>query len=575
MRVLYFGTYHPNYGRNRVTIKGLRDNGVDVVFCNGGVSGGVKKFLRLVWQYLSLPHRSFDVILVAWPAQEVMLVAGVLFLYQRIWHKTPVIVDMLTSHYDGYILDRKKYGLNSYHASWYRWLDRTAVKLADCAIVESHSTGQFFAEELNVPAHKLLTMFIGTDDGVMKQTPTTPKDTDEFLVHFHGNFNPHQGIESIIKAANLLKEENISFQIIGQGQDYSYYRKMADDFGLANIKWINSVPYEHLPDFINKADICLGPMGGTDHFDRCAPNKIYEYMACGRPIIVGRSKSLQRIAVDGTNMLLVKPADENDLAQKIILLKNNKALRDELGENARADFLRFYTPKKLIAHFFEDLRKRQLLATTEIEDTTILLTGATGFIGSRLSKMLSEQGYKVTNYIGDINDLPNMENYFKTADIVIHLAAKNDEVREGREKDDFITVNVLGTQQVVDLCLKYNCKLLFFSSVVAIHPKNIYGLSKTFGEQLIQLYGAQYGLKAIILRPYGIYDEEGLRRSGKHVNHSRGRNYPLTYLLRDVERIIVDDKFSSKIRIYTTVLFWEHRVLYWPRKVLDKFKRII
>ena len=361
MRILYFGTFDPNYGRNRVIVKGLKENGVTVIFCNGGISGGLKKILKLVFQYLNLPHKKFDLILVAFPAQEVMLLAGVLFLFQRTKHKTPVVVDMLTSHYEGYILNRKKYGRNSWHALWYRWLDRMAIRLADCVIVDSDANGRFFAEELKVPARKLLTVLIGTDDDIMKPVPVALEATNKFLVHFHGKFIPHQGIGTIIKAVNLLKRENILFQIIGQGQDYSLYRKMADDFGLSNINWIDSVPYEHLPDFINKADICLGPMGGTDHFDRCAPNKIYEYMACGKSIIVGRSKALYGIAVDGINMLLVEPTDENDLAKKILLLKNNSSLCLKLGENAYADFLHFYTPQKLMANFIENLRKRQII----------------------------------------------------------------------------------------------------------------------------------------------------------------------------------------------------------------------
>ena len=204
----------------------------------------------------------------------------------------------------------------------------------------------------------------------------------------------------------------------------------------------------------------------------------------------------------------------------------------------------------------------------------ILITGATGFIGSRVSSMLVERGYNVKHYIGEINNPPLNEDYFKTTNIVLHLAAKNDEVRKGRENDDYISVNVSGTKNVADLCLKYNCKLMYFSSVVAGHPKEIYGLSKYFAEQLIRLYGARYGLKAIIVRPYGIYDERGRRRSGNPVNDSRGRNYPLTYRLGDIKRIIEKDNFSNKVRIFTTVLFWEHGMLYWPRKIFDKIRNI-
>lgn len=359
MRTLIFGTFDPVYGRNRVLRKGLRDNGIETVICNGGTTGGLMKFVRLVWRYVAMKNKRFDMIIVAFPAQEAMLIAGVLFIYQRLVRKTPIIADMLTSHYDGQILNRKKYTPDSLPARWYKWIDRTAIRLADCAIVDSDTSGQFFIEELGVPADKLVTIFIGTDDDIMK--PVTKPQGDQFIVHFHGNFIAHQGVEYIIKAAHALRNEAITFQLLGRGQEYARCRALAESLGLSQIRWVDPVPYEKLPDFINGADICLGPMGGTGHFDRCAPNKIFEYMACGKAIIVGNSKALHRIAQDGVNMILTAPADDQDLAGHILTLKHNPELRENLGRQARKDFVEYYTPQKLTALLVETLRQKQLL----------------------------------------------------------------------------------------------------------------------------------------------------------------------------------------------------------------------
>jgi len=361
MTILFFGAYDPSYSRNRVLLRGFHLQHTNVVECNGGTSGGILKFLKLIWRYLKLGNKHFDLIVVAFPAQEAMLIAGVLFFFRRALHKTPVVVDMLTSHYDGYILNRKRYSPKSLHARWYWWIDRIAVGLADCAIVDSDASGRFFAEEFGIPSRKLMTVFIGTDDSIMKPSPQKPEGGGQFLVHFHGNLIPHQGVEYLIKAANILREEDIVFQIIGRGQDYARCRKLADDLQLSNIRWIDPVPYERLPDFINKADICIGPLGGTSHFDRCAPNKIYEYMACGKPIIIGRSRALERIAREGINMLLSNPADENDCAEKIRMVKHDPVLRQKLGENAYRDFIHLYTPQRLVAGFFDGLRQRKII----------------------------------------------------------------------------------------------------------------------------------------------------------------------------------------------------------------------
>ncbi len=571
MRILCIGTFDPEYSRTRVIIKGLKDNGHEIVFCNGGLTGGVKKFIRLVWHYLVLSNNNFDLIFVAFPAQEATLVVGVLSWYHRMRHSVPLVVDMLTSHYEGYILNRKKYPQNSLRAHWYRWLDRTAISLADCAIVDSDANAKFFAEEYAIQPAKFLTLLIGTDDAIMKPAPLAA-DSNNFLVHFHGSFAPHQGIGTIIKAANILKKEHISFQIIGNGQDYALYRKMADDFELSNIIWIPSVPYETLPDHINKAHMCLGPMGGTDHFDRCAPNKIYEYMACGKAIVTGNSKALVGIAYDRSNMLLVEPANEQALAEKILFLKNNPLVAVGLEQNARADFLNLYTPKKLIADFLHSLRQQNQVSATP-RPTHVLITGASGFIGSRLSTFLRDRGYVVTAYQGRINDVVALDDVFRCTDVVIHLAAKIDDIKNSSYAD-FVSVNVGGAQNVIDLCLKYSSKLIFLSSSTAVHPSSPYGLTKSLAEQLIRFYGEHCGLKAVIISPRNVYDDCMMDRFGKHVDLARGRNYPLQYLLADIERIIARNQFSTQVRTHSPRLVF-NELSYWPRRIINKLRTIV
>lgn len=360
MRILFFGNYDAEYGRNRVIVKGMRENGAEIIYCNGGTTGGIKKFFRLILKYFRISDKRFDFVLVAFPAQETMIAASPLLSLMRLF-RVPVIVDMLTSHYDGYILDRKRHSPQSFHAKWYKWLDRMAVRLADMALVDCYSAGRFLTEELGIPVKKIMTVFIGTDDEVLKpEIVAENQDPHKFLVHFHGSFVPLQGTQYIIEAINKLKNEDVTFQIIGKGQDYKLCRKMADDFGLKNIIWIDHVFYENLSHYINKADMCLGTFGETGKFHRCVTNKLFEYMACGTAIVTGRSQALEKIAEDGVNMVLCNWADGQDLADKILALKNNSTLRKTIGEKARIDYLEHYTPKKIMAEMLADLKQLKI-----------------------------------------------------------------------------------------------------------------------------------------------------------------------------------------------------------------------
>ena len=205
----------------------------------------------------------------------------------------------------------------------------------------------------------------------------------------------------------------------------------------------------------------------------------------------------------------------------------------------------------------------------------LLITGAGGFIGSRLSSFLTDKGYEVIKYTGDINDVAALENCFRNVDVAVHLAAKCDKVCARREKDSFISVNVLGTMNVIDLCLKYNCRLIHFSSISAKTHGDMYGLSKAFAEEIVKFYAKNRGLPAVIIRPSGVYDENKNDRLGKPMNFSKGQHYPIAYLVKDVERIIQNHNFSSKCETFTPKLFFDYYVLYWLKRIRNKMNRSI
>ena len=328
MTVLYFGIYNPNYSRNRVLIRGLRENGVEVLGCNVPYRSWVS-YLKLLVKYFSI-KKHFDVMIVGFPGQEVMLLA-------RLLTRKPIIFDTFTSHYGGYVLDRGKYGKKSLRAKWYKWLDRKSVKLANMALLDTNAHIDFFVNELGLPRDKFRRIFVGTDSNVFYPRDVK-KNTDKFLVHFHGHFIPLQGTRYIIEAAKLLENKDIAFNVIGKGQDYREGRALADRLDLKNINFIDNVPYEKLAEYISSADICLGIFGNTAKTDIVIPNKVYEAIACVKPVVTADTLAIRELFKDGEDVLLCKKADPKDLAEKILLLKNNPELARRLGQGGYSLF---------------------------------------------------------------------------------------------------------------------------------------------------------------------------------------------------------------------------------------------
>ena len=152
-----------------------------------------------------------------------------------------------------------------------------------------------------------------------------------------------------------MKDHNIQFQIIGGGQDQEKIKKIAAELGLKNITWIDRVAYEELPNYINKADICLGGFGDTRKANMVSMNKLFEYMACGKAIINGDSPAVREILTDGETAIFCVRASAQDLANKIIMLKNDRSLLERISVNARKLFEDKYTPRIIVKKLIEDL----------------------------------------------------------------------------------------------------------------------------------------------------------------------------------------------------------------------------
>ena len=163
-----------------------------------------------------------------------------------------------------------------------------------------------------------------------------------------------------------------------------------------------------------------------------------------------------------------------------------------------------------------------------------LIIGSRGNVGKKLVKKLKQKNYKVIEsdiipgwsknyYMADINNPVDLLNAFNNKpNIVFLLSAMVSRVTCEQAKSLTINTNLAGMNNVVQLCKKFNSKLVFFSTSEIYgptlkemneneklpNPNNFYGLSKLLGEQIIDYEVKNFGLKAVILRPFMIYDED-------------------------------------------------------------------
>ena len=288
MTVCFFGTYNPDYSRNRTLIRGLKENNIKVIEVNtDSNTKGIKKYLELIKLHHKIKH-DYDVLLVAFPGFQTMIIAKLIC-------RKKIVFDAFNSIYESTIIDRKLYSRRSLQALYYWLLNWLACVLADKIILDTNEHIKYFIKEFRIPKHKCYSIYVGTDDLIFYPQPKTTKQA-KFLVHFHGSFIPLQGIEYILQAANILKSEEIQFNIIGKGQLYNKMILLAENLQLKNVKFIRFLAYEKLKDYIAEADISLGIFGNTAKAKRVIPNK--EIAPASQAKFHKRSKSCVEIRYD-------------------------------------------------------------------------------------------------------------------------------------------------------------------------------------------------------------------------------------------------------------------------------------
>lgn len=336
MKICYFGNFDPEYARNKVVLRGLEENGVEILFCRTDKKG-LGGLIDLFKKHQSLKN-SYDIMIIGYSDSRFTVPLA------RLISRKKIIWDAFYSLYSSYVFDRKLINPQGLKAKYYWFLDWLSCKLANKILLDTNEHIKYFVRVFKEKPQKFMRSFVGTDDLVFYPRSGV-KNHNQFLIHFHGKFVPLQGTEHIVSAANILKNEDIVFQLIGQGQEYERVRKLAEEFGLKNINWIDKVKYEELPDFIKKADVCLGIFGNTPKSKLVIPNKVYEAIAMAKPVISGDTPAIREFFTDREDILLCKTADPEDLAKKILELKNNPELAKKIAEGGYKLYLKNATPK--------------------------------------------------------------------------------------------------------------------------------------------------------------------------------------------------------------------------------------
>ena len=166
------------------------------------------------------------------------------------------------------------------------------------------------------------------------------KKKQKFLIGYAGSHGIANSLGIIIKAADFLRNENISFVLVGDGPEKTKLVELTKIKKLDNVIFFDSISRDEIPDFLGNMDVLFIGLKNEPLFRfGVNPNKLIDYMMAGKPIIYAINSG-NNMVNESKCGISIKPENPEELSKAILDLRNlSEKERNELGENGKSFIL--------------------------------------------------------------------------------------------------------------------------------------------------------------------------------------------------------------------------------------------
>jgi glycosyltransferase involved in cell wall biosynthesis len=223
--------------------------------------------------------------------------------------------------------------------------ERSLLRQARAVIVNSPGFLPHLERD-GVPREKIHLVPNGVDTELFAPTPDRDalrKRLDLegfFVVAYAGSLGYANDVATVLDAAEHLADlPDVRILLVGDGNRRRQAEATALERGLTNVIFTGAVPKQRVPQYLNAADVCFCTLLDTPLFRTVYPNKVFDAMACARPVVLLVDGVIRTCVEDADAGIFVKPGNAAGFADAVRLLRANPAACEAMGSRGRAAVL--------------------------------------------------------------------------------------------------------------------------------------------------------------------------------------------------------------------------------------------
>jgi colanic acid biosynthesis glycosyl transferase WcaI len=243
-----------------------------------------------------------------------------------------------------------------------RWVEAFLFRRSARVIALTQGIGNA-VEKAGVSRERIAFVPMGVDLDLLRDAETVPgmirQSEEEFIAVYVGSYTTYPGLDQVLLAAERLKHyPDIRFVFVGGGDQREHMESMVRQLDLSNVTIHGVRPKREVGAILSEANVCILPYGDVDLFRGALPNKLFDYLASGGPVIAAvRRGEVTAIIEESGAGLCVAAEQPAELADAVLWAYNHPQEAQQMGVRGREYVVQHFDRRKIMDGYLELLEE--------------------------------------------------------------------------------------------------------------------------------------------------------------------------------------------------------------------------